>query len=87
MLGVGDIFPKFDLQAAIDTVANMDKAFTTINDEDYSGQWKLFFFWPMDFTFVCPIEIAAFGNLNAEFADRDCQVLGGSTGSHFVHRA
>jgi len=87
MLGVGDIFPKFNLQAAIDTVADMDKAFTTITDEDYNGQWKLFFFWPMDFTFVCPTEIAAFGKLNAEFADRDCQLLGGSTDSHFVHRA
>ena len=41
----------------------------------------------MDFTFVCPTEIAAFGKLNGEFADRDAQVLGVSTDSEFVHLA
>jgi alkyl hydroperoxide reductase subunit AhpC len=87
MLGVGDNFPAYQLNAAVDTTADMAKAFTTITNDDYSGKWKLYFFWPMDFTFVCPTEIAAFGKLNAEFADRDCQVLGGSTDSHFVHRA
>lgn len=87
MLGVGDKFPAFSLKAAVDTTADMDKAFTTITDGDYSDKWKLFFFWPMDFTFVCPTEIAAFGKLNSEFADRDTQVLGGSTDSEFVHRA
>ena len=45
------------------------------------------FFWPKDFTFVCPTEIAAFGKLNGEFADRDAQVLGVSTDSEFVHLA
>jgi peroxiredoxin (alkyl hydroperoxide reductase subunit C) len=87
MLGVGDNFPAFSLQAAVDTAADMSKAFTTITNDNYSGKWKLYFFWPMDFTFVCPTEIAAFGKLNAEFADRDTQILGGSTDTHFVHRA
>jgi peroxiredoxin (alkyl hydroperoxide reductase subunit C) len=45
------------------------------------------FFWPMDFTFVCPTEIAEFGKKNGEFLDRDAQVLGVSTDSHFVHLA
>ena len=44
-------------------------------------------FWPKDFTFVCPTEIAAFGELNTEFKDRDAQVLGASTDSEFVHLA
>ncbi len=87
MLGVGDTFPAFSLNAAVDTTADMDKAFATITDTDYADKWKLYFFWPMDFTFVCPTEIAAFGKLNSEFTDRDTQVLGGSTDSHFVHRA
>lgn len=87
MLGVGDKFPAYSLNAAVDTTADMDKAFATIADTDYAGKWKLYFFWPMDFTFVCPTEIAAFGKLNSEFTDRDTQVLGGSTDSHFVHRA
>lgn len=43
------------------------------------------FFWPKDFTFICPTEIAAFGKLNDEFADRDAQVLGVSTDNEFVH--
>ena len=87
MLGVGQKFPEFSLSACVDTTRDMDKAFTTITDKDYAGKWKVVFFWPMDFTFVCPTEIAAFGKINGEFADRDTQVLGGSTDSQFVHRA
>ena len=87
MLGVGDKFPAFDLSACVDTTRDMDKAFANITDQSYPGKWKVYFFWPMDFTFVCPTEIAAFGKLNGEFADRDTQVLGGSTDSQFVHRA
>jgi peroxiredoxin (alkyl hydroperoxide reductase subunit C) len=63
------------------------KTFSTITDEDYPDKWKMYFFWPKDFTFVCPTEIAAFGKLNKDFGDRDAQVLGGSTDSEFVHLA
>jgi peroxiredoxin (alkyl hydroperoxide reductase subunit C) len=63
------------------------KTFATISDEDYPDKWKVYFFWPKDFTFVCPTEIAAFGKMNREFADRDAQILGGSTDSEFVHLA
>lgn len=87
MLGVGQKFPEFSLSACVDTTKDMDKAFATISNDSYPGKWKVYFFWPMDFTFVCPTEIAAFGKLNSEFADRDTQVLGGSTDSQFVHRA
>ena len=58
-----------------------------ISNESYPGKWLVVFFWPKDFTFVCPTEIAEFGKLNSEFADRDAQVLGGSTDSEFVHLA
>lgn len=87
MLGVGEKFPAYSLDACVDTTKDMDKAFRKISNEDYAGKWKVYFFWPLDFTFVCPTEIAAFGKLNGEFADRDTQVLGGSTDSQFVHRA
>ena len=87
MLGVGQKFPEFSLSACVDTTKDMDKAFATISNDSYPGKWKVYFFWPMDFTFVCPTEIAAFGKLNGEFADRDTQLLGGSTDSQFVHRA
>ncbi len=45
------------------------------------------FFWPKDFTFVCPTEIAEFGKLNEQFKDRDAQVIGASVDSEFVHLA
>jgi alkyl hydroperoxide reductase subunit AhpC len=85
MLGVGQNFPSFSLDATVST--DKKTAFKTITDQDYKGKWKIYFFWPKDFTFVCPTEIAAFGKLNTEFADRDAQLLGGSTDSEFVHLA
>ena len=53
--------------------------------DKYEGKWKIVFFYPKDFTFVCPTEIAAFGKLNEEFEDRDTQVLGGSTDNEYSH--
>lgn len=85
MLGVGEKFPEFELMATVSTDRN--KAFQTISNKDFSGKWKVFFFWPKDFTFVCPTEIAAFGKLNRDFNDRDAQILGGSIDSEFVHLA
>ena len=85
MLTIGDNFPSFDLKAVVST--DPKKAFTEINSESDSGKWKIVFFWPKDFTFVCPTEIAAFGKLNGEFNDRDAVVYGVSTDSEFVHLA
>ena len=84
MLGVGQKFPAYSLQAVVST--EKGKAFQTITEQDYK-EWKVYFFWPKDFTFVCPTEIAAFGKLHREFQDRDAQLLGGSTDSEFVHHA
>jgi lipoyl-dependent peroxiredoxin subunit C len=85
MLTVGDKFPAFKLQAAV-SLEN-GKEFQEITDQSYAGKWKVVFFWPMDFTFVCPTEIAGFGKRNVDFKDRDAQVLGASTDTHFVHLA
>ncbi|WP_348268358.1 peroxiredoxin [Edaphobacter paludis] len=87
MLQIGEKFPSYSVTATVSTDKDEAKAFTTITDESYPGKWKLYFFWPKDFTFVCPTEIAAFGKLNGEFADRDCQILGGSTDNEYVHAA
>ena len=87
MLGVGAKFPEFALKATVSNEKDLSKAFADINESTYGGKWKVYFFWPKDFTFVCPTEIAAFGKLNGQFADRDAQVLGGSTDSEFVHHA
>lgn len=85
MIQVGQKFPSFSLTAV--TSLDKNKAFEEITDKDYEGKWKLVFFWPKDFTFVCPTEIAGFGQLNREFNDRDCQILGCSTDSEYVHLA
>jgi alkyl hydroperoxide reductase subunit AhpC len=85
MIGVGEKFPAFSLTATVSL--DKDKQFKTITDQDYSGKWKVVFFWPKDFTFVCPTEIAEFGRKNREFKDRDAQVLGVSIDSEFVHLA
>jgi peroxiredoxin (alkyl hydroperoxide reductase subunit C) len=87
MLGVGEKFPEFSVTATISTDKDFSKAFTNITEQSYPGKWKVYFFWPKDFTFVCPTEIAAFGKANKDFADRDAQVLGGSVDSEFVHHA
>ena len=85
MLSVGASFPAFELTAVVDL--DLKNAFKPITETSYKGKWKVYFFWPKDFTFVCPTEIAAFGELNSEFKSRDAQVLGGSIDSEFVHWA
>ena len=85
MLSVGQKLPDFSLKATVST--ELKDAFTEITNHSYNGKWLVLFFWPKDFTFVCPTEIAEFGKLNAEFRDRDAQVLGASTDSEFVHLA
>jgi peroxiredoxin (alkyl hydroperoxide reductase subunit C) len=66
---------------------DLKTAFQEISTETYAGKWKVIFFWPKDFTFVCPTEIVAFGKLTKDFADRDAQLLGASVDSEFVHLA
>jgi len=88
MLTVGDKFPSFDLTAVKggpDGLGGPGKSFTQITNETDAGKWKVVFFWPKDFTFICPTEIAAFGKLSGEFADRDTVCYGVSTDSEFVH--
>jgi len=85
MLGIGQKFPDFALKG---TVSNdLKTAFQDFTQDSFKGKWKVYFFWPKDFTFVCPTEIAAFGKLDKEFKSRDAQILGGSTDSEFVHLA
>src|SRR5277367_1746585 len=86
MLAPGSKFPQFALTATT-TLDHPKVAFPTISSDTYKGKWLVVFFWPKDFTFVCPTEIAAFGKLNSEFEDRDAQILGVSTDNEFVHHA
>ncbi len=85
MKGLGESFPQFQLKAVVSN--DMETAFKDINNETYKGQWIILFFYPKDFTFVCPTEIKGFAKLNSEFQDRDAQVLTASVDSEFVHLA
>jgi len=89
---VGSQFPQFKKKAVVAAALNADapgKEFADITNEIHtaSGQWMVMFWWPKDFTFVCPTEIAAFNNVQGDFADRDTVLIGASTDSEFVHLA
>jgi len=85
MSGIGRRFPEFTLTGVVSN--EVKNAFQTFTHESFPGKWKVVFFWPKDFTFVCPTEIAAFGKLDKEFRARDAQLLGVSIDSEFVHLA
>ena len=85
MKGIGEKFSEFKLKATVSN--NIQEAFVEVSDKDYPGQWKVVFFWPKDFTFVCPTEIAEFGKLDEDFKNRNTQILGVSIDSEFVHLA
>jgi peroxiredoxin (alkyl hydroperoxide reductase subunit C) len=85
MLTVGDKFPQFEVKGVVSTDPNT--AFRDFDNASDAGKWKVVFFWPKDFTFVCPTEIAGFGALNGDFKDRDTVIYGASIDSEFVHLA
>jgi lipoyl-dependent peroxiredoxin subunit C len=85
MLTVGDRLPPFRLQSVVSL--EHGKEFAEITAATYPGKWLVLFSWPMDFTFVCPTEIAEFGRRNAQFRERDAQLLGFSTDTQYVHLA
>ena len=82
MLSVGQTLPHFKIVGVkpgfMRHEENGQSAFEAITPESFPGQWKVIFFYPKDFTFVCPTEIAEFARLNPQFAERDTVVLGGS---------
>ncbi len=74
--------PDFKAQAVL-----ADGTFKEVSISDYQGQYVLLFFYPLDFTFVCPTEIIAFSDRNEEFAALNTQILSVSVDSHFTHLA
>lgn len=82
---VGSEFPQFNKKAVVSI--EKGKEFRNISNEDIKGKWAVMFWWPKDFTFVCPTEIAEFNNNFSNFEDRDTLLLGASTDSEFVHHA
>jgi len=74
--------PQFSAQAVL-----ADGSFKELSLSDYKGKYVLLFFYPLDFTFVCPTEIIAFSDRAAEFQALGVQVLGVSVDSHYSHLA
>jgi alkyl hydroperoxide reductase subunit AhpC len=91
MLGIGDQLPEFEVMGVKPGFnvheENGESAFEAITEKSFEGKWKVFFFYPKDFTFICPTEIVEFAKLNEEFDDRDCVVMGGSTDNEFCKLA
>ena len=58
-------------------------AFEPITEKSFPGKWKVIYFWPKDFTFVCPTEIVEFGKIANDLADRDAVLMGGSVDNEF----
>jgi peroxiredoxin (alkyl hydroperoxide reductase subunit C) len=82
MIGVGQTLPDFKVVGVKPKFMRHEEggesAFETLTKESFPGKWKVIFFYPKDFTFVCPTEIAEFARLNPQFDERDAVVLGGS---------
>ncbi len=84
---VGQPAPDFEVPAYDRRFdGNEEKMFPEIRLSDYRGKWVCLFFYPLDFTFVCPTEIVAFNKALGEFDDRACAVLTASTDSVFSHK-
>ncbi|TMS36694.1 hypothetical protein L596_003796 [Steinernema carpocapsae] len=80
-LGPKSEVPKFEGTAIV------NEEFKVISHKDYEGKWLVFFFYPLDFTFVCPTEIIAFSDRSDEFRKLQCEVVACSCDSHFSHLA
>ncbi|GLR92205.1 hypothetical protein GCM10007857_89250 [Bradyrhizobium iriomotense] len=91
MLGIGSKLPAFEVTGVKPGCHAHEEAgqsaFETLTEKSFSGKWKIIFFYPKDFTFVCPTEIAEFARLSEDFAVRDAVVLGGSTNNDFCKLA
>ena len=80
-LSIGKQAPNFE------GLAYHDKRFKKLQLSDYKGKWLVLFFYPLDFTFVCPTEIKAFNNKADNFKKLGCEIIGCSVDSRFCHRA
>ncbi len=78
MKGVGEKLESFSVVRVKPSFENHEEngesAFENINEKSFPKKWKVLYFYPKDFTFVCPTEIVEYANLNQDFLDRDCIV-------------
>ncbi len=81
MSQIGKQIVDFEVQAYV------NNSFETVKKSDLAGKWSIFFFYPADFTFVCPTELEDLANKYDEFKAVDCEIYSVSTDTHFVHKA
>jgi alkyl hydroperoxide reductase subunit AhpC len=86
-LSLGAEFPDFKKKAVVSIEKGNEFYDLTYSEIRNSGKWMVMFWWPKDFTFVCPTEIAEFNKAYQDFSDRDAVLIGASTDSEFVHAA
>ncbi len=84
MIKVGTQAPSF---ANVTTYQKGKEGFIKTSLTDYKGKWVVFFFYPRDFTFICPTELKGFSTAEAEFDKLGCKVLAASTDSEWSHKA
>ncbi len=87
ILSIGNMFPEFNKKAVVSIEKGREFFDISSADHKQSDKWMVMFWWPKDFTFVCPTEIAEFNKHFQDFADRDTVLLGASTDTEFVHLA
>ena len=85
LLGLGEFFPEFSLQACVS--AKPGSEFRSVDAAELEGSWSVVFFWPRDFTFVCPTELVEFNRAVREFRALAANVFGVSGDSHHTHLA
>jgi peroxiredoxin (alkyl hydroperoxide reductase subunit C) len=84
MLSVGERFPQFEVQGCVN---NEKTGFKKFSNKDFAGKWVVYFFYPKDFTFICPTELVEFSKKNKDFKDREAVLVAGSTVNEFSHQA
>lgn len=87
ILSVGSNFPAFNKKAVVSSEVGKEFTDLTLDSCLKDGKWMVMFWWPMDFTFVCPTEISGFNDHFMEFHDRKATLVGASTDSEYSHLA
>jgi lipoyl-dependent peroxiredoxin subunit C len=87
MISIGQKFPDFELEACVSREKGKEFQMVSSTELRKGGKWLVVFFWPKDFTFVCPTEIKGFNDKFGDFRDRDALLLGASTDTAYVHLA
>lgn len=87
LIGIGQKHPSFEKVSVVSREKGKEFKLLKSSELFDGDKWTVMFWWPKDFTFVCPTELAEFNSAHSEFDDRDTTLVGASTDSEFVHLA